>query len=87
MGGMNDEALQDDDALVNAGLLPCPFCGGKGALWTDVHAYGSDEDEVNSMRLDPERPYRVECETCSTCGPQVVSAEEAVRLWNKRVVS
>lgn len=53
-------------------LKPCPFCGGKGVMFTH-----------NYPQLCP--TYGVVCELCGTQGPQFFYKEEdAAKYWNHR---
>lgn len=54
-------------------LLPCPFCGGKAALYPD-------EPE------DPETPWLVYCVACGN-GTDYEEKQYAIRLWNRRAVA
>ena len=50
-------------------LKPCPFCG-------------ADED-LRVVSVYGEERY-VTCLTCSACGPDAETADEAIEAWNRR---
>lgn len=58
-------------------LLPCPFCGGKARLITNIQSF---------------QPYAlVQCENCSAKTKKVMQSidycatDEAAKLWNLRM--
>jgi len=67
-------SLKEDDL---EGILPCPFCGD----------YDVEKQNVLAKVTDKHGWKRIECSGCG-CSPNfaVYTYEEAIRLWNSRVV-
>jgi len=57
-----------------ADLLQCPFCGGEGRASVAT---------VNGFMFDEEL-YYIKCIKCNISTTNYMSAEEAVKSWNKR---
>ena len=49
-------------------LLPCPFCGGAGALTKYTHSF----------------PYEIRCKHCGASSPRLRSQSGVFEAWNRR---
>lgn len=56
-------------------LLPCPFCGGKAFISAKMPYFG----ETVTLA--------VVCETCNASSKHKIKREEAIKLWNNRILS
>jgi len=61
-------------------LLPCPFCGGEGAIYKGTDSYPD-------VGWNPD-PIGVACKVCGAGGARSTFAArgEVIRAWNTRVV-
>lgn len=51
-------------------LLPCPFCAAAPPIHIDANEYIG---------------YYIHCPMCGACGPEVLTLDEAIAAWNRRV--
>lgn len=59
--------------------LPCPFCGGKPV----IESWGLSAYE--KMFIDADYWWAVFCDDCLSEGANMLSKEEAITAWNRRV--
>ena len=72
-------------------LLPCPFCGSKAILQTNIGIVHSEiwwtgkKFDGTTERLD----YQIQCSKCrSYVGtPLTQTRDEAIKIWNRRQVN
>lgn len=62
-----------ESELIQPNLLPCPFCGEDEMSF---YGYGLSSDE---------KDVYIQCNTCTTTGPNGDSIESAVLQWNTRI--